>query len=113
MYQIDFRSRIPYVFHICTEARRSLVDRPVFKTGGGDEKSPRWVRFPCASAILFVFYLTRQIFSISEKAKVIMCSSHGHEDLVNAALESGASEIMSKSHRINRLQEVIQITMHF
>jgi hypothetical protein len=32
------------------EAHRSLVGRPVFKTGGGDEKSPRWVRFPCTSA---------------------------------------------------------------
>jgi len=26
------------------------VGRPVFKTGEGDEKSPWWVRFPCASA---------------------------------------------------------------
>jgi len=32
------------------EARPSLVGGPVFKTGGGDEKSPWWVRFPCASA---------------------------------------------------------------
>jgi len=32
------------------EARRSLVGRPVFKTGVGGEKLPGWVRFPCASA---------------------------------------------------------------
>ena len=32
------------------EVRQSLAGCPVFKTGGGDEKSPRWVRFPCASA---------------------------------------------------------------
>jgi hypothetical protein len=36
---------------IFREVRPSLVGGPVFKTGGGDEKSPRWVRFPCASAI--------------------------------------------------------------
>ena len=33
------------------EARRSLVGRPVFKTGVGGEKLPGWVRFPCASAM--------------------------------------------------------------
>ncbi|EKD59212.1 MAG: hypothetical protein ACD_55C00108G0002 [uncultured bacterium] len=33
-----------------TEVRRSLVGRPVFKTGVGVEKTPRWVRFPCTSA---------------------------------------------------------------
>ena len=35
---------------IISEARRSLVGRPVFKTGVGGEKLPGWVRFPCASA---------------------------------------------------------------
>ena len=34
-----------------TEAQPLLVSGPVFKTGEGDEKSPWWVRFPCASAI--------------------------------------------------------------
>jgi two-component system chemotaxis response regulator CheY len=56
---------------------------------------------------------TKQILSIDENAKVVMCSSLGHEDLVNAALESGAREIMSKPYKVNRLQEVIQIIMHF
>lgn len=35
------------------EVRRSLVGRPVFKTGEGDGKSPWWVRFPCTSAKYF------------------------------------------------------------
>ena len=33
-----------------TEAQPLLVSGSVFKTGEGDEKSPWWVRFPCASA---------------------------------------------------------------
>ena len=36
---------------IFEEVQPSLVGGPVFKTGEGDEKSPWWVRFPCASAI--------------------------------------------------------------
>jgi len=56
---------------------------------------------------------TKQILSIDEYAKVVMCSSICQEDLVNAAIESGAKEIMSKPYKINRLQEVIQLIMHF
>ena len=46
----DGNTAIKTGLFILLEARRTLVVRPVFKTGGGDEKSPRWVRFPCASA---------------------------------------------------------------
>jgi membrane protein YqaA with SNARE-associated domain len=43
------------------EARRSLVGRPVFKTGVGGEKLPGWVRFPCASANLFHSSFSRSL----------------------------------------------------
>ena len=53
----------------------------------------------------------KQILEIDKNAKVVMCSSLGHEDLINAALESGAKEVTSKPYKLNQLQEVLQRIM--
>ena len=56
---------------------------------------------------------TKQILSIDKNAKVVMCSSLGHEDLIKAALESGARDVLFKPYKINQLQEVLRRIMQF
>ena len=50
----------------------------------------------------------REILSVDSDAKVVMCSSLGHDELVKAALESGVSEVLFKPYRDSHLDEVLQ-----
>ena len=56
---------------------------------------------------------TKQILSIDKNAKVVMCSSLGHLDLIKAALETGARDVVMKPYNINQLQEVLRRIMQF
>jgi len=56
---------------------------------------------------------TNEIISIDRNAKVVMCSSLGHEDLIKAALESGARDVLFKPYKDLQLQEVLQRVMQF
>lgn len=51
---------------------------------------------------------TKGILSIDEQARVIMCSSIGHEDLIKAAMESGAKAVVFKPYKVSQIQEVMQ-----
>lgn len=51
---------------------------------------------------------TKEILSFDKNAKVVMCSSLGHEDLIKAALDTGARDVVFKPYKVNQLQEVLQ-----
>src|ERR1035437_3224484 len=54
---------------------------------------------------------TKQILSIDKNAKIVMCSSLGHEDLIKAALDSGAREVLFKPYKNDQIQEVMHRIM--
>ena len=56
---------------------------------------------------------TREIISIDKYAKVVMCSSLGHEDLIRVALETGARDVIFKPYNVSNVQEVLQKVMQF
>jgi two-component system chemotaxis response regulator CheY len=56
---------------------------------------------------------TIEILTINRNAKVVMCSSLGHEDLIKAALDSGARDVVFKPYKITQIQEVLQRIMQF
>jgi two-component system, chemotaxis family, chemotaxis protein CheY len=56
---------------------------------------------------------TKQILAIDKTAKVVMCSSLGHEDLIKAALESGARDVLFKPYKNDQLQEVMRRILQF
>lgn len=56
---------------------------------------------------------TKQILSVNKNAKVVMCSSLGHEDLINAALETGAIDVVFKPYNNNQIQEVLERIIQF
>jgi len=56
---------------------------------------------------------TKKILSMDKNAKVVMCSSLGHQELIKAALDSGARDVVFKPYKIHQLQEVLQRVMQF
>jgi two-component system chemotaxis response regulator CheY len=56
---------------------------------------------------------TKEILSSNKNAKVVMCSSLGHVALIEAALESGARDVIFKPYKIDQLQEVLRKIMQF
>jgi two-component system, chemotaxis family, chemotaxis protein CheY len=56
---------------------------------------------------------TKEILALDKNAKVVMCSSIGHEDLIRAALETGARDVVFKPYKNEQLHEVLQRIMQY
>lgn len=54
---------------------------------------------------------TKDIVSFDRNAKVIMCSTLNHEDLLNAANEAGARDCICKPFTISKIQDVLHRVM--
>ena len=50
---------------------------------------------------------TKEIISGDKKAKIVMCSTMGHEDLIKAALGSGARDVVFKPYELGNIKEVL------
>ena len=51
---------------------------------------------------------TKEILLLDKSAKIVMCSSLGTEELIKAALESGARDVALKPYKVQELSEVLQ-----
>jgi two-component system chemotaxis response regulator CheY len=56
---------------------------------------------------------TRHILSMDKNAKVVMCSSLGHEDLIKAALDTGARDVVFKPYKADQIKEVLRRIVQF
>jgi len=51
---------------------------------------------------------TKRILSVEKNAKIVMCSTMGHQDLVDIALNSGAMAVLMKPYRVNQVKDIVQ-----
>jgi len=51
---------------------------------------------------------TSEILSINPKAKIVLCSSLGHEDTIKSALDSGARDVVFKPYTVEQLKQVFK-----
>ena len=56
---------------------------------------------------------TREIVSLDKRAKVVMCSTLGHQDLIKAALDSGARDVVFKPYEVDNIKQVLDKLTQF
>ena len=54
---------------------------------------------------------TKDIVSFDKNAKVVMCSTLSHNELINAANEAGARDYICKPFTISKIQDVLHRVM--
>jgi two-component system chemotaxis response regulator CheY len=56
---------------------------------------------------------TRDIVSFDTNARIVLSSTLGFEDLIKAALEAGATDVIFKPYKIEEIEAVIDKVMQF